>query len=234
MKERVRQILHELQHHFPLTLLSSVVVMLFLGTFNEVLVRQSAHAHDGAHEGAPFVNLFHLFHPLHIFLSSITTAAMFWRYDRRFGMAVLTGIVGSVGFCGLSDAVFPFFGSRLLGAPMDLHICVLEHPGLVWPFAAVGVLAGVAAAHSFQDPTVTRASHALHVLVSTTASILYLVGYGFADWTSHPLEVMIILVCSVLIPCCSSDIVFPLLLVNKAGVHWCLGACHQQDRQEGK
>ena len=43
------------------------------------------------------------------------------------------------------------------------------------------------------------------VNLSTMASILYLVGHGLTDWIHI----------AGMLPCCTSDIIFSLLLVNK-------------------
>jgi len=168
------------------------------------------------HELLPsfFEKMFHVFHPLHIFLSAVATTAMFWRFDRRLLRAVFTGIVGSVGICGVSDIFFPFVGGLVSGRKMILHVCVVEHPWLILPSAAFGVFFGIVAAYALTRRKSTIFSHSSHVFVSTMASLLYLVSFGFTDWTHSLVSVFTILVIAVVIPCCTSDIVFPLLLAS--------------------
>lgn len=169
-----------------------------------------------AHELLPsfFEKMFHVFHPLHIFLSAVATTAMFWRFDRRLLRAVFTGIVGSVGICGVSDIFFPFVGGLLSGRKMILHVCVVEHPWLILPSAAIGVFFGIVAAYTLTRRKSTIFSHSSHVFVSTMASLLYLLSFGFTDWTHSLVSVFTIVVVAVVVPCCTSDIVFPLLLAS--------------------
>jgi len=187
-----------------------------------------------AHELLPsfFEKMFHVFHPLHIFLSAVATTAMFWRFDRRLLRAILTGIVGSVGICGVSDIFFPFVGGLASGRRMTLHVCVVEHPWLILPSAAVGVLAGIVAVRALTRRKSTIFSHSSHVFVSSMASLLYLISFGFADWTHGLLSVFAIVVVAVVVPCCTSDIVFPLLLASsEARTH--MVCAHGHSHEEG-
>ena len=43
----------------------------------------------------------------------------------------------------------------------------------------------------------------------------YLIGYGLFDWISHLGFVLLLITAAVMIPCCFSDIIFPLLLTRK-------------------
>ncbi len=248
MTTRLKTIIHEFEHHFPFTILAVVIAILALGIFTELMPgvasgsttpAAGAHDHDahgpaahatGAEAPAsdsrsPWERLFHLFHPMHILLSAAATTAMFWRYDRRLLMAVFAGLVGSVGFCGVSDIVFPWAGGWMMGKDMGLHICLFEHPQLVLPFAVIGVLAGLVAADAYSDQRISIFSHSAHVLISTGATILYLIGFGLTDWTFRLPEVFVIVFAAVIVPCCASDIFFPLLLANPAGAHFCNGHC---------
>jgi len=157
--------------------------------------------------------LLHCFPPAAHAAQFATTSAMFWRHDRSFWKAVLIGVVGSIGVCGISDVMFPYLGGNLLGVHMHFHWCIIEHPLLVVPFVVVGVVTGIAAAE--QIPRVTFFSHSSHVLVSSMASLLYLVSFGLTDWMNHLGAVLPLVVVAVLLPCCTSDIVFPLLFVSR-------------------
>ncbi len=162
--------------------------------------------------------LFHVLHPIHVLLSAMATTAMFWRYDRRVWRAILTGFVGAVGVCGLSDVFFPYLCGRLLNAThMHFHWCLIEHPRLVLPFVAVGILCGFMAATSVNRSTVY--SHSAHVLVSCIASLFYLISFGVPDWFSEeklPYTFAIVVLC-VTVPCCLSDILFPAFVADASG-----------------
>ena len=63
----------------------------------------------------------------------------------------------------------------------------------------------------------TIISHSLHVFASTMASIFYMVGpLGMVAWIGVLGQVFLFVVLAVMVPCCLSDIVFPLLM-SKAG-----------------
>jgi hypothetical protein len=146
-------------------------------------------AHDHHAHDNPFLSLFHLFHPMHMLFSAAATTAMFWRYERRVLKAMIIGIIGAVG--------------------------VIQHPQLVLPFAAVGVIIGLTAAQSVSRSTFLW--HSLHVFSSTMASIFYLIGpFGRVGWIDSIGIVFVFIVVAVMVPCCFSDIGFPLLLVGSA------------------
>ena len=68
-------ILKELRHHGPFTLLGAgfgVIVLLLL-----------QHFVPGALDSERAKSLFEFSHPLHVFLSAMVTAAMFWNYRGR-------------------------------------------------------------------------------------------------------------------------------------------------------
>lgn len=206
---RAGAVAKELGSHLPYALFSTA-----LGLIVVALIDYRAQAVGGSPARAEgMVALFHVFHPIHLFLSATATTAMFWKYERKMGKAILVGIVGSVGICSLSDIVFPYVGGALAGAKMELHICIVEDPGGIIPFAAAGVLAGLVGTDSVRHLTVF--SHSSHVLASTMASLAYLVGHGMGDWISHLSHTFAITVLAVLIPCCTSDILFPLACISK-------------------
>jgi len=206
MKTQFRHILEELQKHLPYTIFSVAVGMMTLGAFT-VLIEAKKFPQASQ-------NLFHIFHPLHILFSAIATTAMFWRHDKRILKAVFIGFVGAVSLCGISDILIPFVAGYFLGVKMHLHICILADPMLILPFLFFGIFMG------FVLPTVVEStvfSHAAHVLISSMASIFYLVSFGLTEWIPVGGMVFIYIVLAVMIPCCTSDIVFPLLLVKKKG-----------------
>ncbi len=152
---------------------------------------------------------FHILHPAHMLLSSIVTAAMFRLHRGGAGTSIVVGLVGAAGICTISDIVFPYVGGTLLGAGMTLHVCILEHPWLVLIPGLVGATIGALT----RCPT--KCPHAAHVLVSTLASLFYLIGFGILDWLPMFPLVFVVLFIAVWVPCCTSDIIFPLLFVRK-------------------
>jgi len=214
-----RPLISELVTHLPFTIFSVAVGLIFLGLIT--FVSRSTGQLTGEGEVESLIDLYHLFHPLHILFSAMATTAMFWRYDKKWIKAAVIGILGSIGICGLSDIFIPYVAGFLLGIHMKLHICIIQHPMLVVPFLFFGIVI------SFLIPNEQKStiiSHTFHVLLSTMASILYLVGHGLTDWIHIAGMVFIYTVIAVMLPCCTRDIIFPLLLVNKKGT-----ACHQRN-----
>ncbi|MFB0526534.1 MAG: hypothetical protein ACETVO_03580 [bacterium] len=206
MKTQFRHILEELQKHLPYTIFSVAVGMMALGALTVLI---EAKKFPQASE-----NLFHIFHPLHILFSATATTAMFWRHDKKLFKAIFIGLVGAVGLCTLSDILIPFVAGYLLGVRMHLHICILADPMIVLPFLFFGIFMGFVLLAVIES---TIFSHAAHVLISSMASIFYLVSFGLMDWIPVGGMVFIYMVLAVMIPCCTSDIVFPLLLVKRVG-----------------
>ena len=174
------------------------------------------HSHADAARGSAVMQeashvTFHVFHPVHMLFSAIATTAMFWRYERKLLVAILTGLIGSLGVCSISDVFMPYVSGIILGTKdMGFHWCLVEHPMLVLPFAIAGVGVGLIAAKTVERSTYF--SHSAHVFVSSAASIFYLVSYGVTDWAQKLGYVFILMVLAVTIPCCVSDIVFPLIV----------------------
>lgn len=94
-----------------------------------------------------------------------------------------------------------------------LHLGFIEEWYLVFPAAVLGVVL------AYFRPT-TKLPHAGHVLLSTWASSAHILMNTRADISVMLLTGMfIVLFLSVWLPCCVSDIVFPLLFVRSDGVH---------------
>ena len=197
-----KEIVLELKTHAPFTMLGCVMgvglVVLFM------------------YAGVPrrvSLGLFKAFHPLHIFLSAMTTAGMYRLNARRSILATaVVGYVGAVGAGTLSDCLIPFAGEWLVGLPnAHAHIGFIKEWYLVNPLALLGVAAAC-------WRPVTKFPHAGHVLLSTWASLLH-ISMAFADgvcpdaWGFVVLTVFLFL--AVWVPCCTSDIAFPLLLAGE-------------------
>ena len=210
---KVQYVVTELMHHVPFSVFGVMLGLLVMGvlTFLVHAVDHNAHLAEAAGE------LYHVFHPSHILLSAVTATAMFMKHDGNVYKAVAVGFVGSITLCSLSDVVFPYFGGMLIGGDMHFHIDILAHPETVLPFAIVGTVAGLAAPQTFEKAT--EYSHSMHVFVSAVASILYLVTFGLTDWTHAIGGVFMITIFAVMIPCCLSDIIFPLVCTHARCQH---------------
>lgn len=197
----LKQIAHELKHHAPFTLLGTVsgVVIMLLLVYAPV-------------PGVISQRLFWFFHPLHVLLSALVTAAMYRLHGRRSILAtIVIGYVGSIGIATLSDCVIPYVGELLLDLPhKHVHAGFIEMWWLVNPLA----LAGVALA--ILRPT-TVVPHAGHVLLSTWASLFHMTMAmrGQSPGVATLLVVPVFLFLAVWVPCCTSDIVFPLLFARR-------------------
>jgi hypothetical protein len=95
---------------------------------------------------------------------------------------------------------------------MHFHLPVIEMWWLINPVALVGI--GIA----LYRPT-TKVPHSGHVLLSTWASLFYLLTNAPESVRWLPLLplVLVVLFVAVWLPCCVSDIVYPLLFVGKQG-----------------
>jgi len=206
MNKSFRHLAAELEKHLPFTILSVSVGIIILGilTFFSSLYARTNPLTAAA-------SLFHIFHPLHLLFSATATTAMFWRHEKNFAKAAIIGFIGAVGICGMSDIIIPYISGFLLGTKMELHICIIHHPVLILPFVFFGIFTGLIVPQTIKS---TIFSHTAHVLLSSMASILYLVSFGLVDWISALGMVFVFTVLAVIIPCCTSDIVFPLLFIQ--------------------
>lgn len=235
--EKLRLIGRQLKEHSPFTIFGAITGIVFMLLFRRFGVA-------GGHV------LFSVFHPLHVVLSAMVTAALFQlhRKARNFLLILVIGYVGSVGIATISDSVIPFVGESILGAAVPTHAALHEHLSrqhhpdqtdsdldhdpdhdhdhrpqlhlgfieewwLVNPAAFLGILI------AYFLPK-TKYPHAMHVLVSTWASSSHMLMNTHADWSfTLLLGMFFALFVAVWIPCCISDIVFPLLFVRSDGAH---------------
>jgi len=192
-----KRIGHELKEHVPFTALgaaSGIIIMVIV-----VLGDVPPHISQTA---------FLVAHPGHVLLSALVTTAMYIRYRKaKFWVAVLIGWTGSIGIATTSDAIIPYLGGTLLHAQMEFHVPFIEE----WWINFVA-LAGIAIGYWKQT---TKIPHLGHVLLSTWASLFYFTAFGVADWIRLLPYVFLFLFLSVWIPCCTSDIIYPLLFVRK-------------------
>jgi hypothetical protein len=167
----------------------------------------------GASQSAS-IALFWTFHPAHVLLSALVTAAMYRLHSKGGVVATLViGYVGSVGIATASDSLIPYVGEYLLGLPnRGVHLGFIEKWWLVNPLA----LLGIAVARFWPH---TKFTHAGHVLLSTWASLFHMTmalgdNVTLLTWLLLP----VFLFLAVWVPCCTSDIVFPLLFARHRAV----------------
>jgi len=205
----LKNILNELKHHAPFTFFGAITGIIVMLLF----------------QGLPYnisYNIFYVLHPIHVLLSALVTASMYTNYKKRedgqnkcnlWVLIIIVGYVGSIGIATLSDSLIPYWGELLLHLPnKGIHIGFIEKWWLVNPLAAIGILIAC------YRPS-TKFPHAGHVLLSTWASLFHIMMAlgGTINWYLY-LIILIFLFVSVWIPCCISDIVFPLLFIRKSNI----------------
>jgi len=190
----------ELKLHAPFTMFGTVTGIVIMAVFVHFSVpREISSA------------FFWTLHPLHVLLSALVTTAMY-RIHSTSGLTrtILIGYFGSIGIATLSDSLMPFVGEWLLELPhRSVHLGFIEKWWLVNPLAFAGIAIG------YLYPK-TKFSHAGHVFISTWASLFHvLMAMGSAPDVAVTVLIAFFLFLAVWVPCCTSDIVFPLLWVRE-------------------
>jgi hypothetical protein len=199
----LRRIANELREHAPFTTFGAVtgVIIIVIIVFSNVLPQVSQVSYP----------VFYTLHPAHVVLSALVTTAMYKKYGNgKIWMTILIGYLGAIGIATLSDSVIPYLGEMLLDLPnKGIHIGFIEEWWIVNPAALIGIAIG------YWRPT-TKFPHSGHVLISTWASLFHIImALGeTVDWITL-LPIFLFLFLGVWIPCCLSDIMFPLLFVRK-------------------
>jgi len=207
------QISKELKIHAPFTIFGAITGIIIIALFQRMPSKLS-------------YNIFYILHPIHVVLSALVTASMYRlhtcerisgkciRGKCNFWFLLIIGYIGSVGIATISDSVIPYLGEVMLKMPnRGIHLGFIEKWWLVNPLAIIGVLIAC-----FR-PT-TKFPHMGHVLLSTWASLFHIImAMGESlQWFLY-IAIFLFLFLAVWIPCCVSDIVFPLLFVKDADRH---------------
>lgn len=195
----LRRAFEELKEHAPFTFCGA-----FLGVLAVFFLRKLP-------ENSLF-NLFYFFHPAHVLVSAFVTTSMYKMNKKNTNIIkiFLIGLAGSIGVASLSDSILPFLGESFLHMPhRELHLGFVEKWYIVNPIAIIGII------FANTKPS-TKFPHSLHIFLSTSASLLHIVMSLGLILISFPLfcEITFLLFLSVWLPCCFSDIVFPLLFVG--------------------
>ncbi|MGD9367005.1 MAG: hypothetical protein PVH87_15005 [Desulfobacteraceae bacterium] len=190
----------ELRAHTPFTALGTISGILIMA----LIICLDVPNHISA-------ALFWMMHPAHVLLSALVTAAIYRLHaERAFLRTLLLGYMGSLAIASLSDCIIPYFGEWLLQLPnRGIHIGAIEKWWLVNPLAIAGATFG------FFWPK-TRFPHGGHVFLSTWASLFHITMALGTDFDLFMMSIVaLFLFLAVWIPCCTSDIVFPLLFARK-------------------
>lgn len=221
IKEKALHIVVELKGHAPFTIFGALIGIVFM-----LMFRNAGPA--ASHK------LFSVFHPSHVLLSAMVTASMFKLHamKKHLILVLVIGYFGSVGIATLSDIVIPHFGTHLLGLDVPAHSEAFHteaeietdhesehndheiHLGFIeeWYIVNPAALAGIMIA--FFLPR-TKFPHAAHVLISTWASSSYLLMNINTEMSiAAAIGIFVTLFIAVWLPCCISDIIFPLLFVK--------------------
>jgi len=199
--------------------------------------------------------VFYVFHPAHVLLSALVTASLFELHSRRrrLVLLLLVGFFGSIGIGTLSDSVIPYVGELLLGAQVHVHshghenehahaeeaedasrndgFLKAAHIGFIEGWYVVLPAAIIGALLAYFRPR-TKFPHAGHVLLSTWASSFHMLmafGGQMSVWKLAGSFGFLFL--AVWLPCCISDIVFPLLFVDSPVGIGCGHGRHKEGEQ---
>ena len=242
MPRKLAAIMMELTHHAPFTLFGALTGIVCMLVFRN-LEQQTSY------------RLFYIFHPTHVVLSAMITASLFRLHERMksFLVVLIIGYTGSIGTATLSDSIIPFLGESILGVAIpteakvhaglhtdeaeaaneharhdkpQIHLGFVEEWYIVNPAALLGILI------AYFLPR-TKLPHAAHILISTWASAAHIMMNTHGEITVLTvIGIFIVLFIAVWLPCCFSDIVFPLLFVGSPQAIGC-SPCRPGDRHKG-
>ncbi|MBT3828071.1 hypothetical protein HOL34_03765 [bacterium] len=156
--------------------------------------------------------IFHSFHFMHIVFAVSGTFVMFLRFSKNILLGLILSVIAPTLFCLLSDVMFPYLAGYIMGIPMDLHICLVSEMHNIIPFTAIGLLHGAALSYrsASHQSSISVSSHAVHIFISSMASMFYLVGHGCMDWFPKMGMIFLLMIIAVVVPCTLSDVVVPM------------------------
>lgn len=203
MADLIRRVLDELKNHIPFTLLgaSTGILLIVIILYGGLLSKISPISED----------IFYILHPTHIFFSALVTTTLYVKYSKKnIWLAVIIGYTGSIGIATISDSIIPYLGEQLLDLPNPvIHIGFIEEPILTNPPAFIGIILGYWKGF-------TKFPHMGHVLISTYASLFHIImALGATVNVIQTVGIFIFLFLAVWLPCCTSDIIYPLLFPKR-------------------
>ena len=231
--EKAKHILIELKGHAPFTLFGVVLGIGFMLIFSKV----------GQGGSEVLFGIFHPGHVLLSAMVTASMFGLH-RAKKGFVLMLVVGYLGSIGVATVSDVVIPHLGVKILGLDVPSHGEMFheqehesehigdstsethgheheentEHEGIhlgfieEWYIVNPAAFLGIFIAYYLPR---TKFPHAFHVLVSTWASSSYLLMSISGGLTlAATIGVFATLFIATWVPCCISDIVFPLLFVK--------------------
>ena len=198
----IRYIIKELKNHSPFTIFGAITGIILMLFFYKIPSELS-------------YNIFYVLHPLHVLLSALVTTSIYIIYIKKNNqkinilLLILIGYIGSIGIATLSDSIIPYIGEIFLDLPnKGIHLGFIEKWWLVNPLAFLGI------AIAYFKPK-TKLPHAGHVLLSAWASLFHIImALGATINFILVIIIFLFLFFAVLLPCCLSDIIFPLLFIK--------------------
>ena len=199
----IKRILTELEHHIPFTIFgaSTGVLLMIIILFSDSLQEINLVSED----------IFFILHPTHIFLSALVTTTLYLKYSKKnLWLAIIIGYTGAIGIATISDSIIPYLGELLLDLPYaEPHIGFIEEPIITNIPAFIGIF--LAYWKGF-----TKFPHFGHVIISTWASLFHIImALGVTVSKIQILGIFIFLFLAVWLPCCTSDIIYPLLFIER-------------------
>jgi hypothetical protein len=207
----LRRIGRELWHHIPFTAAGAVTGILAMVIITQVNV------HPNALEA-----LYYTFHPLHLLLSATVTTALYRKHKSSpLWITIPICYLGPLVIGTLSDAIIPFAEGSSVNLLISFELPFIETTRM--PFIGVpewimvngALFLGIGI--GYLKPN-TKFPHMWHILLSTWASLLYFSTFGTVNWLAELPRLALLFVflfVAVWIPCCFSDIVFPLLWTGR-------------------
>jgi hypothetical protein len=197
----ITNISHELRVHVPFTIFGTLLgVVVMVAIVHSRMPRSVSET------------LFGIMHPAHVLLSAAVTAGLYRLYTKgALWKTFVIGYLGSVGVATVSDCIIPYVGELLLDLPHSHHHIGFIDPNLWWVVNSLAVL-GILIAWARPK---TKYPHAGHVLLSTAASLFHVtMALGDEVGVITMVLIAVFLFLAVWVPCCTSDIVFPLLFAR--------------------
>ena len=196
MKFKTKDLIHELKHHLPFTVFATAIAIIIIISFIYFLKQNISET------------IFHVLHPLHIIASAIVTTAIFYKYKKNIFQAIIAGIFGALIIGSISDIIFPYLGGKILNLNLSFHLPLIEKPILILSSAIVGSILGTFI-------KITKIPHTVHVSLSVLASLFYILAFTPKISLLYFTGILIVIIIAVIIPCCTSDILFPFFFLGK-------------------
>jgi hypothetical protein len=158
------------------------------------------------------IHEFHMAHFTHVFFSGAASAAIFRAHHDSTFKAVIVAFFSAVILCAFSDVLLPIVGLKSFGYAYHIHLCALEHPATITFFVLAGISLGLLGIKFFDH--CNRSFHLVHLLISTAASTIYMLGH-ISDINAIALiAIACTLFFALAFPCLVGDMVLPLCFVN--------------------